>query len=106
MPSTTPPQESATTDGPEFRETMDERATPCKRAKWPHGRPLAGGVVKDGRWVATELSKRIKAIKIIKHRIECRERYRRLRDELLKQQPEKRLRPSTRHKFNDDFGEI
>ena len=67
---------------------MDGRATPRKRAKLPHGRPLAGGVVNDGRWAATELSKRITAIKIIKHRIECRERYRR------------------RHKFSDKFCEI
>jgi len=106
MPSTTLPQESATNDDSEFREIVDKHVTLRKRAKLPHGRPLAGGVVKDGRWVATELSKQIKAIKIIKHRIECRERYRRLRDELITQQPEKRLRSSTRHKFSDDFCEI
>jgi len=50
----TPPQQSATNDGSGFRETMGERVTLCKRAKLPHGRPLAGGVVKDGRWAATE----------------------------------------------------
>jgi len=61
-----------------------------KREKLPHGRRLAGGEVVNGRWVATEQTMRIRARRVTKHRIDCLERCRRMRDELVAQVPELR----------------
>ena len=56
--------------------------------KLPRGRPPIGAVLIDGQWVSTDVSIEKAAARLIKHRADCRERYRRNRDALLAQRPD------------------
>ena len=56
--------------------------------KRPVGRPPAGAVLDDGRWILTQESLAIAAARVEKHRTDCRERYRRMREILKEQRPD------------------
>ena len=56
--------------------------------KKPRGRPPVGAILRDGRWELTEESLEKAAMRLIKHREDCRLRYRRKRDELKARRPE------------------
>ena len=56
--------------------------------KKPRGRPPVGAILRDGRWELTEESLEKAARRLVKHREDCRERYRRKRDELKARRPE------------------
>ena len=62
--------------------------------KKPRGRPPVGAILRDGRWELTEESVERAARRLIKHRADCRERYRQKRDELKARRPELFLKRS------------
>ena len=60
----------------------------AQQQKAPRGRPPAGAVLVDGRWELTEASLARAAARLEKHRLDCRERYRRNRAALVRQRPD------------------
>ena len=56
--------------------------------KRPRGRPPTAAILVDGHWHLTEESLEKAAARLIQHRTDCRERYRRKRVALVTQRPD------------------